>query len=121
MPLLPRGRRHCLHPHYPVTSAADAYRSAIPRAAATSRDRSSAGLTTSTSAPALRTEVHPALSRFPGGWALITDNVSAPRLAQTWTPATGDGHITLPAVAATARSRSATVIDVGAMTAEQAM
>ncbi|MEU7800762.1 hypothetical protein AB0B10_15970 [Micromonospora arborensis] len=69
---------------------------------------------------AVRAEVHTALSRFPGRWALIIDNVSDPRFAQSWIPATGDGHVILTAVDATARYRSATVLDVGAMTAEQA-
>ncbi|WP_431946051.1 hypothetical protein [Micromonospora marina] len=69
----------------------------------------------------VRAEVHTALSCFPGRWALVIDNVSDPRLVQSWIPAIGDGHVILTAVDATARYRSATVIDVGAMTAEQAM
>ncbi|MEV0325603.1 hypothetical protein AB0H63_04015 [Micromonospora echinospora] len=68
----------------------------------------------------LRREVHTELSRFPGRWALVIDNVSDPRLAQSWAPATGDGHVILTTVDATARYRSATVIGVGAMTDEQA-
>lgn len=78
------------------------------------------GASNSTEA-ALRAQVHTELSRFPGRWALVIDNASDPRLAQSWIPATGDGHIILTAIDATARYRSATVLDVGAMTDEQAM
>ena len=69
----------------------------------------------------LRAEVHTELSRFPGRWALVIDNTSDPHLAQSWIPATGDGHVILTAVDATARYRSATVLPVGAMNDEQAM
>ena len=68
----------------------------------------------------VRAEVHTALGRFPGRWALVIDNVSDPRHAQAWIPSTGQGHVIITAIDATARYRSATVIDVGAMTAEQA-
>ncbi|MBT0774307.1 ATP-binding protein [Kineosporia sp. J2-2] len=67
----------------------------------------------------VRDEVHTDLSRLPGRWALVFDNVGDHRAAQPWIPKLGRGDIIVTSTNAIARYGNATSITVSAMTDAQ--
>jgi hypothetical protein len=64
---------------------------------------------------------HTELSRHPGRWAVIFDNVSNQRLIDPWIPRSGDGDVLITSIDSAARYGSSAVLPVGPMTAPESV
>jgi len=69
----------------------------------------------------LRDDVHAGLSRSAGTWLLVLDNCASPRLAETWIPRAGSGHVIVTTTDSSQPPRNGTTIAVTAMDTGQAV
>lgn len=66
-------------------------------------------------------EVHARLSRFPGRWLIVFDDVRSARRIEPWLPMAGDGRVLITSLDASANWGPAAVVEVGPMTTDEAV
>ena len=69
----------------------------------------------------IRNEVHIELSRLPGRWLIVFDNITDRRESDTWIPRAGNGDVILTSVDSTARHGSARIMHIGTMSVPESV
>lgn len=69
----------------------------------------------------LQGAVHAELSRLPGRWMMVVDNISDMRLVNSWLPSAGNGDLLITSTDAVARYGSVEVVELGVMENSEAV